>query len=197
MQLKSIYMRKEKSVNNINFEKDAKQDLASANDAKQLSDQVVKLQNLEEQIGQREKELKDMKREAEKVSGEVIPTIMQEMNISSLKLADGSSVEVKPVYGASIPVAHREEAFKWLRDHGLGDLIKNEITVSFGRDEDNKAQQYAVLAQGQGYEPVQKLKVEPMTLKALVRERIEAGQDMPADLFNVFAGNRTKITRNK
>ncbi len=197
MQLKSIYMRKEKSVNNINFEKDAKQDLASANDAKQLSDQVVKLQNLEEQIGQREKELKDMKREAEKVSGEVIPTIMQEMNISSLKLADGSSVEVKPVYGASIPVAHREEAFKWLRDHGLGDLIKNEITVSFGRDEDNKAQQYAVLAQGQGYQPVQKLKVEPMTLKALVRERIESGQDMPTDLFNVFAGNRTKITRSK
>ncbi len=197
MQLKSIYMRKEKSVNNINFEKDAKQDLASANDAKQLSDQVVKLQDLEAQIGEREKELKDMKREAEKVSGEVIPTIMQEMNISSLKLADGSSVEVKPVYGASIPVAHREEAFKWLRDHGLGDLIKNEITVSFGRDEDNKAQQYAVLAQGQGYQPVQKLKVEPMTLKALVRERIESGQDMPTDLFNVFAGNRTKITRSK
>jgi hypothetical protein len=190
-------MRKEKSVNNINFEKDAKQDLASANDAKQLSDQVVKLQDLEAQIGEREKELKDMKREAEKVSGEVIPTIMQEMNISSLKLADGSSVEVKPVYGASIPVAHREEAFKWLRDHGLGDLIKNEITVSFGRDEDNKAQQYAVLAQGQGYQPVQKLKVEPMTLKALVRERIESGQDMPTDLFNVFAGNRTKITRSK
>ena len=197
MQLKSIYMRKEKSVNNINFEKDAKQDLASANDAKQLSDQVVKLQDLEAQIGEREKEFKDMKREAEKVSGEVIPTIMQEMNISSLKLADGSSVEVKPVYGASIPVAHREEAFKWLRDHGLGDLIKNEITVSFGRDEDNKAQQYAVLAQGQGYQPVQKLKVEPMTLKALVRERIESGQDMPTDLFNVFAGNRTKITRSK
>jgi hypothetical protein len=53
----------------------------------------------------------------------------------------------------------------------------------------------ADLAQGQGYQPVQKLKVEPMTLKALVRERIEAGQDMPSDLFNVFAGNRTKITR--
>ena len=32
----------------------------------------------------------------------------------------------------------------------LGDLIKNEITVSFGRNEDNKAAEYAVLAQGQG-----------------------------------------------
>ena len=53
--------------------------------------------------------------------------------------------------------------------NSLGDLIKNEITVSAGRNEDNKVQQYAVLAKGQGYEPVQKLKVEPMTLKALVR----------------------------
>ena len=87
----------------------------------------------------------------------------------------------------------KEEAFNWLRNNGLGDLIKNEITVSFGRNEDNKAA-YAVLAQGQGYQPVQKLKVEPMTLKALVRERLESGKEMPTDLFNVFAGNRTKIT---
>ena len=86
-------------------------------------------------------------------------------------------------------------AFNWLRNNGLGDLIKNEITVSFGRNEDNKALAYANLAQGQGFQPFQKLKVEPMTLKALVRERIESGKDMPSDLFNVFAGNKTKITR--
>ena len=36
-----------------------------------------------------------------------------------------------------------------------------------------------------------------MTLKALVRERLEGGQEMPTELFNVFAGNRTKITRSK
>jgi hypothetical protein len=77
----------------------------------------------------------------------------------------------------------------------LGDLIKNEVTVSFGRNEDNKAIAYANLAAENGYQPAQKLKVEPMTLKALVRERIEAGKDMPSDLFNVFAGNRTKIIR--
>jgi len=184
-------------MSSIDFEKDKTQDMASADNAGELSSQVIKLKGLEDQIKDLDIQLKDIKREADKVSGEVIPTIMQEMNISSLKLADGSAVEVKPVCGANIPLAKREEAFKWLRDHGLGDLIKNEVTVSFGRDEDNKAQQYAVLAQGQGYQPVQKLKVEPMTLKALVRERIEAGQDMPADLFNVFAGNRTKITRSK
>ena len=181
----------------IDFEQDQREDLSSVNDAKSLSDQVIKLKNLEDSFLEKEKELKELKRNIDLVSGEVIPTMMQEMNISTLKLADGSSVEVKPVYGASITVANKEAAYTWLRENGLGDLIKNEITVSFGRNEDNKASQYAVLAQGQGYEPVQKLKVEPMTLKALVRERIEAGLDMPSDLFNLFTSNRTKITRSK
>ena len=179
----------------INFEEDQREDLNSVNDAKSLSDQVVKLKQLEDDLVDKEKELKELKRHIDLVSGEVIPTMMQEMNISTLKLADGSSVEVKPVYGASITVANKEAAYTWLRENGLGDLIKNEITVSFGRNEDNKASQYAILAKGQGYEPVQKLKVEPMTLKALVRERLESGQEMPTELFNVFAGNRTKITK--
>ena len=34
-----------------------------------------------------------------------------------------------------------------------------------------------------------------LTLKALVRERLESGQDVPADLFKPFEGNQTKITR--
>ena len=181
----------------INFEEDRKESLGEVDNAKALSDQVTKLQVLEDEIVEQEKKLKELKRNQELLSGEVIPTMMTEMNISTLKLADGSAVEVKPVYGASIPVAKKEEAYTWLRENGLGDLIKNEITVGFGRNEDNKAMAYATLAQGQGYEPIQKLKVEPMTLKALVRERLESGQEMPSDLFNVFAGNRTKITRSK
>ena len=181
----------------INFEEDRKESLGEVNNAKALSDQVTKLQSLEDEIDEQEKKLKELKRNQELLSGEVIPTMMTEMNISTLKLADGSAVEVKPVYGASIPAAKKEDAFNWLRKNGLGDLIKNEITVAFGRNEDNKAMAYANLAQGQGYEPIQKLKVDPMTLKAMVRERLESGQEMPSDLFNVFAGNRTKITRSK
>jgi hypothetical protein len=179
----------------INFEEDQAESITQTNDAASLADQVVKLKQLEDEIKTVEDNLKSLKKKADALSGEVIPTMMTEMNISTLKLADGSAVEVKPVYGASISIDKKEEAFNWLRNNGLGDLIKNEITVSFGRNEDNKAADYAVLAQGQGYQPAQKLKVEPMTLKALVRERLESGQEMPSDLFNVFAGNRTKITR--
>jgi len=184
-------------MSDINFEEDRKESLGAVNEAKELSDQVLKLRSLEDEIAAQEKKIKELKRQSELLSGEVIPTMMQEMNISTLKLGDGSAVEVKPIYGASIPKDKQEGAFKWLRDNGLGDLIKNQIVVAFGRNEDNKAMAYANLAQGQGYEPVQKLKVEPMTLKALVRERLESGKEMPTELFNVFAGNQTKITRSK
>ena len=182
-------------MQNINFEQDQTESLTQINDAKVLSDQVVKLKILEDKILKAEDDLKKLKQDADVLSGEVIPTMMTEMNISTLKLADGTAVEVKPIYGASISPERKEEAFNWLRTNGLGDLIKNEVTVSFGRNEDNKAIAYANLAAENGYQPSQKLKVEPMTLKALVRERIEAGKDMPSDLFNVFAGNRTKIIR--
>jgi len=184
-------------MNNIDFEKDQTEVLDRTENIKSLANQVKSLKELEDEIKADEESLKNKKKEIERISGEVIPTMLSEMGLSSLKLADGSAVDVKPYYTANISIANREAAYGWLRSNGLGDIIKNDITVSFGRNEDNKAAQYANLARGQGFEPTQKLKVEPMTLKALVRERIEAGKDMPMDIFNVFVGNRTKITRKQ
>ena len=77
-------MRKEKqTMSNINFEADQREDLDGANDANKLSDQVVKLQELEAELLVKEQEYKEMKRKVELVSSEVIPTMMQAMNISS------------------------------------------------------------------------------------------------------------------
>jgi len=184
-------------MSDINFEKDQEEILDRTTNLKSLANQVKILRDLEDQVKIDEDLLKDKKSDIEKISGEIIPTLLSEMGLSSLKLADGSAVEVKPYYAANISLRNREAAYNWLRSNGLGDIIKNEITVSFGRNEDNKAAEYANLAKGQGFQPTQKLKVEPMTLKALVRERTEAGKDMPTDIFNVFVGNRTTIKRKQ
>ena len=106
-------------------------------------------------------------------------------------------LKVSTSYRATITEANKEAAFNWLRNNGLGDIIKNEISVSFGRNEDTRAADYADLAKSHGFQPTQKLKVEPMTLKALVRERIEAGKEMPTEIFNVFIGNKTTIKRKQ
>ena len=181
----------------INFEEDKANVLQKTEDIKSLADQVENLEEVSRNIENHEEHLKQLKKKHEHLSGEVIPTMMSEMGLSHLKLVDGSSVDVKPNYSANITIANRDAAFNWLRENGLGDIIKNEISVSFGRNEDNKAADYAARAQERGYQPTQKLKVEPMTLKALVRERIEAGKEMPTELFNIFVGNKTTIKRNK
>jgi hypothetical protein len=184
-------------MSNIDFEEDQTKMLGKTENIQSLADQVEKLNTLDQEVEILEKNLKQKKKDFEYLSGEVIPTMMAEMGLSQLKLMDGSSVDVKPNYSANITIANRDAAFNWLRTNGLGDIIKNEISVSFGRNEDNKAADYAALAAERGYQPTQKLKVEPMTLKALVRERIESGKEMPTELFNVFVGNKTTIKRKQ
>ena len=184
-------------MNQINFEDDQTEVLDKTDDIDKLANKIKEMQAIQKDIEQNEEYLKQKKKDLEQISGEAIPTMLSEMGLSYLKLADGSSVEVKTNYSATITQANKEKAFNWLRENGLGDIIKNELTVSFGRNEDNKAVEYANLAKGQGFQPTQKLKVEPMTLKALVRERIEAGKDMPTELFNIFVGNKTTIKRKQ
>jgi hypothetical protein len=181
---------------NINFRDDKIDAMKAVVDPKQLTDKVQQLKNLEDEIRNAEEGVKKLKEQARIISELEIPSMMKEMNITKLKLSDGESVEVGKFYSASIPAEKQDEAFTWLRNNGLGDIIKNDITVTFGRGEDNKAAQYAVLARGQGFEPVQKIGVHAQTLKALVRERMESGLDVPSDLFKPYEGNRTKITRS-
>tara|TARA_R100001530_G_scaffold1433_1_gene2651 strand:- start:295 stop:846 length:552 start_codon:yes stop_codon:yes gene_type:complete len=182
-------------MSQIDYEQDRVQSVTQADAAKSLSDKVIELKNLEDEISNAEKSVSKLKEQAKTLSQFEIPAMMEEMHITKLKLKDGESVEIKKIYGASIPQEHQEAAFTWLRNNDLGDIIKNDITVTFGRGEDNKAAEYASLAQGQGYEPVQKIGVHPQTLKAVVRERLESGREMPSDLFKTYAGNSTKITR--
>ena len=182
-------------MSKIDYEQDRVQSVTQADTAKSLSDKVIKLKELEDEIANAEKSVSKLKEQAKVLSQFEIPAMMEEMHITKLKRKDGESVEIKKFYSASILPEFQDKAFQWLRDNDLGDIIKNDVSVTFGRGEDNKASEYANLAKGQGYEPVQKIGVHAMTLKAVVRERLEAGHEMPSDLFKTYAGNSTKITR--
>ena len=135
----------------INFEEDQQDLVDKTASIQSLADQIQMLEGLNNRIETSENNLKDLKKEHDRLSGEVIPTMMAEMGLSHLKLTDGSTVDVKPNYSANISVANRERAFNWLRENCLCDIIKNEISVSFGRNEDNKAADYAALAEERGF----------------------------------------------
>ena len=172
-------------------------DLLDSVEVTNLADECQKLKDTEDMIKSAEKHLQDLKAKADDIGSRVIPELLAEQGLTSLKLADGSSVSVKKEYRCTLPKdeSRREQCYKWLRDNQLGDIIKNNVSVTFGRGEDDKAQQLLDLAVANGFDPQQKSDVSWNTLTALFRERIESGLDMPSDVFSTWIKDKTKITR--
>ena len=152
-----------------------------------------KLLELQDQIKKCEANLKSLKEEQRLYSEQEIPNLMQQAGISMLKLKNGESVEVKPMYAAKIPVSRQDEAYNWLRMKGFGSLIKNNVTLTFGKDEDKTATAIFEDLKSKGHNVIQKAKVEPQTLKAFAKEQIQNGQEIPMDLFGVYVANKTII----
>ena len=162
-----------------------------------IAAECIKLKQKEDEIAAIEEQLKTKKAEADDISSRVIPELLAEQGLTEIKLADGSKVSVKKEFRATLPKddIRREAAYKWLRDQGLGDIIKNNVFVTFGKGEDDKAKQLLDLAAENGFEPQQKSDVAWNTLTALYQERIQAGLDMPSDCFSLWIKDKTKINR--
>ena len=182
----------------VDFESAAKK-LSTVNETG-LS-QVSKLAQMQLQIEQRvadlEAELKTAKSDLTAIAEDQLPAAMAEHNISELKLDDGSSISVSTFYSASIPKDRSDEAFTWLVDNRFGDLIKNQVATNFVRGQEEQAEQFASELAGRGMPVNTKKWVEPMTLKAWVREKTEQGLNIPHDLFGVFIGEKAKIQKRK
>ena len=164
-----------------------------------IAEQCVLLKKKEDEVAELEEKLKAKKEERDDISSRVIPELLAEQGLQEIKLADGSKVSVKKEFRATLPKddLRREGAYQWLRDQGLGDIIKNNVTVSFGKGEDNKANQLVDLAVANGFTPQQKSDVAWNTLTALYEERVKAGLDMPSDVFSLWIKDKTKISRKK
>ena len=162
-----------------------------------IAQECVKLKQKEDEIASLEEQLKSKKAEADDISSRVIPELLQEQGLSEIKLADGSKVSVKKEYRCTLPKDEdkRTQCYKWLRDQGLGDIIKNNVFVTFGKGEDDKAEQLLNLAAENGFQPQQKSDVAWNTLTALYQERVQAGLDMPSDSFSLWIKDKTKISR--
>ena len=111
-------------------------DAENLKDVSELAKEVLKA---EEEINALETVLNEKKKEHRNLVENRIPAAMQEIGMSNFTMADGSMIEVKPFYSASIPKDRKGEAFEWLRKHGYDDIIKNLVSVQFGRGEDDDA----------------------------------------------------------
>ena len=176
------------------MEKETHPDI-KAEDLSNISDLGRQLAQLEEKIRVEEEHLKSLKEDYRKISEDLLPNKLREMGVSEFKLADGTSMSIQQYYSARITPENRDVCFHWLENNGLGDIIKNTVSANFGRGEDEAAQELMTKLERDGHTLVQKKWVEPMTLKAVVREQVEKGNDLPLDTFNVYIGQKIKVKK--
>ena len=162
---------------------------------KTLTDKANEIAKLEEEVEEKQASLKRSQKELKVLSEEEIPALLSEVGLSEITLTNGKKISTNAYYYGRITEHNQQEAFTWLQDNGHGDIIKNVISVSFGRDEDVNAEKLLSNLQDNGYSTNGKKWVEPMTLKAFIREQVESGNDLPLETFNVYVGQKTRIIK--
>ena len=190
-------MRKAKLMSKINFEGDAVTNIKqeSLQSVAALLQEQLKLEELIESL---EETVKIQKDNLRKLSGETIPTKMAELGLTATEMLDGSKVKVVEDIYVSIPkdAKRSTQCYQWLTDNGLGDIIKNQVGIAFGMGEKQQAEKLQdYIKETLGYIPEVKISVHPSTLKATFRKWHEEGRSVPDNMFNLFIGQKTKITR--
>ena len=166
-------------------------------DLKAVADLVRQQLVIERRIEDLEDELKRAQQNLAKISQEILPEALAEHGLSELKMEDGSKITVSQFIQAHISKEKQEDAFDWLREHNFDDLIKNVVSLEFGKGEDDHARDVMETLTNRGYWPQNKQSVHPSTLKAFVKEQVEKGAEIPSDLFGVFIGKKAVIKKGK
>lgn len=163
--------------------------------SRRLNALVEEARQYEMEVIDAEQKLKDAKSRLRSVVEDALPSMMQDAGMSTFTTLDGQLVlTLKEDIQNSVPADRRNEAWDWLEKHGHGDIIKRNVVAAFGINDSEIAEKCASLIQQTfGRSAAVDRKVEPSTLKALLRDYIEKGKSIPRDMFGVREVKKVQI----
>lgn len=163
----------------------------------EIQEKIQEAQTLTTQIQELEGRTDELVKKFDKLVGVTIPEMMEASGMDEIKMADGSKVTIKSDVKASISTERKPAAFDWLEQNGFGGLIKSDISVEFSREELEAANELVDELTEKGHNALLNRNVHAATLKSFVKEQLEAGTNIPVDLFGVFEYKVAKITAPK
>lgn len=149
------------------------------------------------EIGVASTALAEKQGKLENIERNLIPGVMQELGMTSFMLEDGNTVAITEVLNTSITEANKPAAYKWLEDRGDDGIIKTNVHVGFGKGEMDDAKKALTALSEAGYAAEMDRSVHASTLKSYVKEQLEKGTNVPADVFGIYQYKRAKITPPK
>ena len=151
----------------------------------ELSGLIRQVTSVEKDLAAKEAEVKALKVKKNDYLFDMIPSKMQEIGLDKAEV-DGNTVSLMTFVNGTMPKdpIQKDIALAHLREIGASDFIKNNITVSFGVTEDNRAKALRADLEDQGFSTDADTKVESQTLKKIIREYVENGKEIDLELFN-------------
>ena len=191
-------------------EVDLLEDVAPAsNELGAVADMARKMQDLAHEINRLEDSLKQKKQDLKMLAEHDLPDLMQELNIRDFTLTNGSKVEIKDVITGSVPSQgaidrakgddkdelriRQQQCFEWLRQNGGADLIKSNVEVQFGRNEDDACNEFTNELRARHMHYKRGVGVHPGSLNSFIKERLAEGKEVDLDLFRVYTGRIANI----
>lgn len=161
-------------------------------DLKDVIDAANHQLDLQLEVEQLESKLKDKKEKLRQQSQEIVPNMLMELGLEKLVLNGGYEVSIKDEMYVKMP-DNMWAAFEWLRQNNLDSIIKTQVSVDFGKGEDDQAQDLVDSLAAQGVQAKVKSTVHPQTLKAVLREQMSRGAGIPLDEFGATVVKTTVI----
>lgn len=160
-----------------------------------LSALAEELVEAERKVIEAEEGLKKAQEVVRGLSEKTIPELMEKLGIETFTTTSGLKVKVKDALRVSTKKENRDEALDWLEDNGHGALVKRKIAVEFGREpeEQKKAAALRKWLATKKFVTLEERKVEPSTLKAFIARELEAGHEVPLDVFGAVQLKETKV----
>jgi len=158
-----------------------------------LSDTLVQLEN---EVTEAEEALSALKNKRKTIAEEHLPTMLETMGIDGLSLSNGKQIVLNEFVDARIKDS--EAAFDWLRATNNDSIIKNQISITLGRDQDDLAQEIKDLIE-ESFSVVadRKVTIHHATLKSFCRDALdnpELAESLPREAFGIYQGKRVKVT---
>lgn len=163
------------------FEDDA---IASDEELSKVASLARTQRDQEQRVATIEAQLKVAKNNLRKTCEDLLPTLLTELGLASITLADGSQVVIDETLYASIAKKNKIKAAQWMADHGQGSLVRNDVNLTLGTGEQEKLIRLtAMLDSTEFSEYSLTSSMNTGSVKAVIKELLEQGVDVPLELF--------------
>lgn len=190
-------MNQEEVKIEMNFQED---------DLKSLTEMIDNMLKNEKAIEDTKSALKVLEQAQRQLSEVDIPTKMKEIGMKEFVTNKGDKIKIKSFYTGYIPTIkaclksqelaeRRQKCIDYLSKDENSSLVKNELSISFSKTQDNEAKDLKAELEKKGYTPTLNESVNANSLKSHINVVKEKGLEFDDELFKVFLKTETKIEK--